>query len=103
MYAIRSYYDIDGGQVSIRAEVKHESENVITSYSIHYTKLYEALADAQARGYAEADPTFDVGGVDAAHKLTILSALAYGIPMQFSHCYTEGIARLTRADIAYAA
>jgi len=61
-----------------------------------------ALADAQARGYAEADPTFDVGGVDAAHKLTILAALAYGIPMQFSRCYTEGIARLTRADIAYA-
>jgi len=61
-----------------------------------------ALADAQARGYAEADPTFDVEGVDAAHKLTILSALAYGIPMQFSRCYTEGIARLTRADIAYA-
>jgi len=61
-----------------------------------------ALADAQARGYAEADPRFDVGGVDAAHKLTILSALAYGIPMQFSRCHTEGIARLTREDIVYA-
>ncbi|MDX1375529.1 MAG: homoserine dehydrogenase [Burkholderiales bacterium] len=61
-----------------------------------------ALADAQARGYAEADPSFDVGGVDAAHKLTILSALAFGIPMQFARAYTEGIARLTREDIAYA-
>ncbi len=61
-----------------------------------------ALADAQARGYAEADPTFDVEGVDAAHKLTILSALAFGVPMQFSRAYTEGIARLTREDIAYA-
>jgi homoserine dehydrogenase len=61
-----------------------------------------ALADAQARGYAEADPRFDVGGVDAAHKLTILSALAFGVPMQFARVYTEGIARLTREDIAYA-
>jgi homoserine dehydrogenase len=61
-----------------------------------------ALADAQARGYAEADPRFDVGGIDAAHKLTILSALAFGVPMQFSRAYTEGIARLTREDIVYA-
>ena len=61
-----------------------------------------ALKDAQARGYAEADPTFDIEGVDAAHKLTILSALAFGIPMQLNKCYREGIARLTRADIAYA-
>ena len=61
-----------------------------------------ALADAQARGYAEADPTFDVEGVDAAHKLTILSALAFGVPMQFSRVYTEGISRLTREDITYA-
>ncbi|MCG6952977.1 MAG: homoserine dehydrogenase [Betaproteobacteria bacterium] len=61
-----------------------------------------ALADAQARGYAEADPTFDVEGVDAAHKLTILSALAFGVPMQFARAYTEGISRLTREDIRYA-
>jgi homoserine dehydrogenase len=61
-----------------------------------------ALADAQARGYAEADPTFDIEGIDAAHKLTILSALAFGIPMQFRKAYTEGISKLTRADIGYA-
>ena len=61
-----------------------------------------ALADAQARGYAEADPTFDIEGVDAAHKLTILSALAFGIPMQFKSVYTEGISKLTKADIGYA-
>jgi len=60
------------------------------------------LEEAQAKGYAEADPTFDIEGVDAAHKLTILSALAFGIPMQFKRAYTEGIARLTREDIAYA-
>jgi len=62
----------------------------------------EVLAEAQRLGYAEADPTFDVEGVDAAHKLTILSALAFGIPMQFKRAYTEGITRLTRSDIAYA-
>jgi homoserine dehydrogenase len=61
-----------------------------------------ALQDAQQRGYAEADPTFDIEGVDAAHKLTILSALAFGIPMQFKRAYREGIAKLTRADIQYA-
>ena len=62
----------------------------------------EALQDAQKRGYAEADPTFDIEGVDAAHKLTILSALAFGIPMQFQKCFKEGIQKLTRADIRYA-
>jgi homoserine dehydrogenase len=62
----------------------------------------QALAEAQRRGYAEADPRFDIEGVDAAHKLTILSALAFGIPMQFGRAYTEGIARLTREDIGYA-
>src|SRR4051794_20713196 len=61
-----------------------------------------ALEDAQKRGYAEADPTFDIDGVDAAHKLTILSAIAYGIPMQFRKVYTEGIGKLTREDISYA-
>jgi homoserine dehydrogenase len=62
----------------------------------------EALKDAQGRGYAEADPTFDIEGVDAAHKLTILSALAFGIPMQFKRAYREGISKLTKADISYA-
>jgi len=62
----------------------------------------EALQDAQRLGYAEADPTFDIEGIDAAHKLTILSAISFGIPMQFNRAYTEGIARLTRQDIRYA-
>src|SRR2546428_1009202 len=61
-----------------------------------------ALKDAQQRGYAEADPTFDIEGIDAAHKLTILSAIAFGIPMQFKRAYTEGIAKLTQQDIRYA-
>ncbi|MBL8517663.1 MAG: homoserine dehydrogenase [Betaproteobacteria bacterium] len=61
-----------------------------------------ALKQAQALGYAEADPTFDIEGVDAAHKLTLLSAIAYGIPIQFDKAYTEGISALTAKDIAYA-
>ena len=60
------------------------------------------LKDAQKKGYAESDPIFDIEGVDAAHKLTILSALAFGVPMQFDKAYTEGISKLTREDIAYA-
>jgi homoserine dehydrogenase len=60
------------------------------------------LKEAQKRGYAEADPTFDIEGVDAAHKLTILSALAFGIPMQLNKAYIEGISRLTQEDIRYA-
>ncbi|MDQ6922742.1 MAG: homoserine dehydrogenase [Pseudomonadota bacterium] len=60
------------------------------------------LAEAQARGYAEADPTFDVEGTDAAHKLAIMSAIAFGVPMQLDKVYTEGITRLTREDIRYA-
>jgi homoserine dehydrogenase len=60
------------------------------------------LAEAQAKGYAEADPTFDIEGVDASHKLTILSALAFGVPMQLKKCFVEGIQKLTQADIRYA-
>ena len=60
------------------------------------------LREAQALGYAEADPTFDIEGIDAAHKLTIMAAIAFGIPMQFSKAHTEGISKLTRGDIAYA-
>lgn len=62
----------------------------------------DVLKEAQALGYAEVDPTFDVEGIDAAHKLTILASLAFGIPLQFSKVYTEGITRLTREDVAYA-
>ena len=60
------------------------------------------LAEAQRLGYAEADPTFDIEGVDAAHKLTIIAAISFGIPMRFKDAYTEGISKLTAADIRYA-
>jgi homoserine dehydrogenase len=62
----------------------------------------EVLKEAQQLGYAEADPTFDVEGVDAAHKLTIMAAIGFGIPMQFDAVYIEGISKLTREDIQYA-
>lgn len=62
----------------------------------------DVLREAQALGYAEADPTFDVEGIDAAHKLTILASIAFGIPLNFPAVYTEGISRLTPMDVAYA-
>lgn len=64
--------------------------------------FYDVLKEAQELGYAEADPTFDVEGIDAAHKLTILASLAFGIPLQFKKAYTEGITKLTRDDVSYA-
>ncbi len=62
----------------------------------------DVLAEAQALGYAEADPTFDVEGIDAAHKLVILASLAFGIPLQFDKVYTEGISRIAQEDVTYA-
>ena len=62
----------------------------------------DVLAEAQRLGYAEADPTFDVEGIDAAHKLTILASIAFGIPLQFDKAMTEGITRITRDDVGYA-
>ncbi|MEA3639219.1 MAG: homoserine dehydrogenase [Lamprobacter sp.] len=63
----------------------------------------DVLAEAQRLGYAEADPTFDIEGIDAAHKLTILSSLAFGIPLQFDKTFTEGIAKIEPQDVAFAA
>ncbi|MCY4282772.1 MAG: homoserine dehydrogenase [Gammaproteobacteria bacterium] len=62
----------------------------------------EVLKEAQQLGYAEADPTFDVAGIDAAHKLTIMGSLAFGIPLQFDKTYTEGISTIGQQDVAYA-
>ncbi len=63
----------------------------------------DVLAEAQELGYAEADPTFDVEGIDAAHKLTILASIAFGIPLQFDKAYTEGMRKLTTQDVTDAA
>ena len=62
----------------------------------------DVLKEAQRLGYAEADPTFDIEGVDAAHKATLMAAIAFGIPVQFDKAYIEGITKLESADIAYA-
>ncbi|SEI78090.1 homoserine dehydrogenase [Allopseudospirillum japonicum] len=75
---------------------------ILTNMRDHKRDFTEVLAEAQALGYAEADPTFDVEGIDAAHKLTILASIAFGIPLQFDKAYTEGIARLLPMDIEQA-
>lgn len=62
----------------------------------------DVLKEAQQLGYAEADPTFDIEGIDAAHKLTILASIAFGVPLQFESVYTEGITEITSTDVAYA-
>lgn len=62
----------------------------------------DVLSEAQALGYAEADPTFDVEGIDAAHKLTILASIAFAIPLQFDKTFTEGISKVTTEDVTYA-
>ena len=62
----------------------------------------DVLKEAQALGYAEADPTFDVEGIDAAHKLTIIGSIAFGIPLQFDKTYTEGITHVEQQDVLYA-
>lgn len=79
------------------------TSNYILSRMTHEGHSFEAvLADAQREGYAEADPTFDVSGIDSAHKLAILANLAYGTPVNFKEIYTEGITHITPIDIAYA-
>ena len=62
----------------------------------------DVLKEAQQLGYAETDPTFDIEGIDAAHKLTILASIAFGVPLQFDKVYTEGITKITREDVFYA-
>jgi len=62
----------------------------------------DVLSEAQELGYAEADPEFDVEGIDAAHKLTILASIAFGIPLQFDAVFTEGISKITRRDVTFA-
>ena len=84
------------------AGIINGTSNFILSTMRGGAKFDAALKEAQARGYAEADPTFDVEGIDAAHKLAIMSAIAFGVPMQFDKAYAEGISRLEREDLRYA-
>jgi len=75
---------------------------ILSEMSAKQSEFSEVLQQAQELGYAEADPTFDVEGIDAAHKLTIMSAIAFGIPLQFEKTYTEGISSISLTDISFA-
>lgn len=75
---------------------------ILSAMSEAGSDFAEVLAEAQRLGYAEADPSFDIDGIDAAHKLTILAALAFGIPLQFKKIHVEGIRHVTREDVQYA-
>ncbi len=75
---------------------------ILTEMGEEGREFDDVLAEAQELGYAEADPTFDIEGIDAAHKLTIMASIAFGIPLQFDKTFTEGISRVSREDVAYA-
>ena len=75
---------------------------ILTEMGDKQRQFADVLTEAQQLGYAEADPTFDVEGIDAAHKLTIMASIAFGIPLQFDKTYTEGISRITPQDIGFA-
>ena len=89
---IHSIYGIINGTCNYILTEMHENE----------VDFDQVLKDAQAKGYAEADPTFDVEGIDAAHKLTLLTSLAYGFAMPMDGVYTEGITHITPNEIQYA-
>ncbi len=92
-----------GNRINWLAGIINGTGNFILTEMREKGRAFEdVLKEAQALGYAEADPTFDVEGIDAAHKLTILASIAFGIPLQFDKAYTEGISRLTTADVNYA-
>jgi len=92
-----------GNQIQWLAGIINGTGNfILTEMRDKGRDFEDVLKEAQELGYAEADPTFDVEGIDAAHKLTILASIAFGIPLQFDATYTEGITRITREDVAYA-
>jgi homoserine dehydrogenase len=94
---------LSGNQIEWLAGIINGTGNfILTEMRDKGSDFVDVLAQAQALGYAEADPTFDVEGIDAAHKLTILATLAFGIPLQFEKVYTEGITKITGADVQYA-
>lgn len=94
---------LSGNQIQWLAGIINGTGNfILTEMRDKGRDFSDVLAEAQALGYAEADPTFDVEGIDAGHKLTILASIAFGIPLQFDKVYTEGISTITRADVQYA-
>ena len=94
---------LSGNQIQWVAGIINGTGNfILTEMRDKGRDFYDVLAEAQTLGYAEADPTFDVEGIDAGHKLTILASIAFGIPLQFDKVYTEGITHITRIDVEYA-
>ncbi len=94
---------LSGNQIEWLAGIINGTGNfILTEMRDKGRDFADVLAEAQALGYAEADPTFDVEGIDAGHKLTILASIAFGIPLQFDKVYTEGITKITRVDVEYA-
>ena len=92
-----------GNKINWLAGIINGTGNFIMSEMASKQRQFdEVLKEAQELGYAEADPTFDVEGIDAAHKLTIMGSIAFGIPLQFDKTYTEGISHITPEDICYA-
>jgi len=94
---------LSGNQIQWLAGIINGTGNfILTEMRDKGRDFHDVLAEAQTLGYAEADPTFDVEGIDAGHKLTILASIAFGIPLQFDKVYTEGITQITRLDVEYA-
>ncbi len=92
-----------GNQIEWLAGIINGTGNfILTEMREKGRDFSEVLAEAQQLGYAEVDPTFDVEGIDAAHKLTILASIAFGVPLQFDKVYTEGISKITQDDVSYA-
>lgn len=92
-----------GNQIEWLAGIINGTSNfILTEMRDKGRDFAEVLGEAQALGYAEADPTFDIEGIDAAHKLTILASIAFGVPLSFDKVYTEGIGHIGRADVQYA-
>lgn len=87
---------------SIYGIVNGTCNYILTLMTNEGRKFEEVLKEAQAKGYAEANPTFDIDGIDSAHKLTILTMLAFGTPVKFDDVYTEGISKITPLDIEFA-
>ncbi len=88
--------------VAIYGIINGTSNFILTKMTEDKVEFSDALKDAQRLGYAEADPTFDIEGIDSAHKLAILSSLAYGIPLSLGQVYREGITKITSRDIEFA-
>lgn len=88
--------------VAVYGIINGTSNYILTKMTDEKVEFSEALKEAQRLGYAEADPTFDIEGIDTAHKLTILSSLSYGIPLMYDEVYKEGITKITAQDIEFA-